>query len=134
MESNNSPQVCKHINIKLSVCKQTFYPLRTDGYINAATDAPVFFGSFLLSLPDLEVILLVCLPEGAADVCLPSLGGTAEVRGSFSIADWLFGFLVGCPVPVRTQKAFSKARSSSSRSSLSPGEISVLHGSSIYKH
>lgn len=76
---------------------------------------------------------MVCLLEEAADVCLPSLDGTAEVRGSFSGADCLFVSLAGCPVPVRTQKAFSKARSSSSRSSLSRGEISVFDGSSTQK-
>lgn len=88
-------------------------------------DKPVFFGSFLSSLPDLEVNLLVCLPEGAADVRRLSLGGTAEVRESFRGADGLSGSFAGCPVPVRTQKAFSKARSSSSRSSFSLGESSV---------
>lgn len=97
-------------------------------------DKPVFFCSFLSSLPDLEVILLICLPEGAADVGLPSLGGTAEVRGSFSVADGLFGSFAGCPVPVRTQRAFFRARSSSSKSSFSPGDISVFNGSSIQEH
>lgn len=68
---------------------------------------------------------MVCLPLEAADVCLPSLSGRTEVCGSFLGADCLFGSFVRCPVPVRTQRAFSRARSSNSRSSLFSGEVSV---------
>lgn len=95
------------------------------------TDVPGFWCSFLSRLADLEVALVVVWFP--LDGCITSLDVTTVVPGSFRGADCLSlseSFLEG-PVPVRTRRAFSRARSSNSISSLSPGEVSVSEDSSI---
>ncbi len=93
------------------------------------TDVPGFLCSFLA---DLEVdLVVVWFPLEAAVACVPSLDVTTAVPGSFRGADCLFESFLEGPVPVRTRRAFSRARSSNSISSFSPGEVSVSEDSSM---
>lgn len=88
------------------------------------TDVPGLFCSFLARLADLEVdLVVVWFPLEAANACIPSL---VSFRGAHCLFE---PFLEG-PVPVRTQRAFSRACSSNSISSFSPGETSVSEDSS----
>lgn len=95
------------------------------------TDVPGLMRSFLSKLADLEVDLVLRLPLEAADACIPSLGATTVVCVSFRGADCLFDAFLEGPVPVRTRRAFSRACSSNSISSFSPGEESVCEDSSM---
>ena len=77
---------------------------------------------------DLEVDLMVIwLSLDGADDCVTSFDVTTEEPTSFRDADSLFlcGSFLDVSVPVRTQRAFSSARSSKSISSFSPGEVLV---------
>lgn len=95
------------------------------------TDIPGLLCAFLSRLADLEVdMVVVCFPLQAADDCIPSLDVTTAAPGSFAGADPLFESFLEGPAPVRTRRAFSRARSSNSISSFSPGEVSVSKDSS----
>lgn len=83
---------------------------------------------------DLEVDLEVdWFPLKAAETCIP-LHATAVVPGFFWDGDCLSEAFFEYPVPVRTRRAFSRARSSNSISSFSPGEISVSVKIAACKH
>lgn len=94
---------------------------------------PGFLGSF--GLADLEVDLDAGrFTLGAAEAGVPSVHATAAGQGSFRGGDCLLGSFLECPVPLRTRRAFSRARSSNSISSFSPGEVSVAAEIEACKH
>lgn len=95
------------------------------------TDNPGRLCPFLSRLADLvDDLIVLWLPLDAADECVISTGLAPKVPVSFPGLGILDSFLEGSEL-VRTRRAFSRAFSSSSMSSLSHGETPVYENSNM---
>lgn len=95
------------------------------------TDNPGRPCPFLSRLADLvDDLIVLWLPLDAADECVISTGLAPKVPVSFPGLGILDSFLEGSEL-VRTRRAFSRAFSSSSMSSLSHGETPVYENSNM---